>query len=124
MHANGVRIAMGTDTHNVPEMGCAARELELYVAHGMAPMDAIVASTRDAAQAIGLGADLGTLEAGKIADLIAVRGDPVADVRVLQNDSNIALVMKEGRVYIDRMAAVPRLVRHSEPGQWRIIDRA
>jgi imidazolonepropionase-like amidohydrolase len=123
MRERGVRIAMGTDIHNVPEMGCAARELELYVLHGMTPMEAIQASTRDAAQAIGLGADLGTLEEGKLADLIAVRGDPLSDIRLLQDADNIALVMKEGRIYVDRMGGAPRLVRHPEPGRWKIIDR-
>ena len=123
MRAAGVRIAMGTDIHNVPEMGCSARELELYVADGMSPMGAIQTATRDAAQAIGLGDDIGTIEPGKLADLIAVRGDPEADVRVLQEAANIALVMKDGRVYVDRLADVPRLVRHPEPTQWKIIDR-
>ena len=123
MRAAGVRIAMGTDIHNVPEMGCAARELELYVTHGMSPLEAIATTTRDAAEAIGLGDDLGTIEPGKLADLIAVRGDPAVDVRVLQDAANIALVMKEGRVYVDRLADVPRLVRHPEPTQWKIIDR-
>ena len=62
MHAAGVRIAMGTDIHNVPEMGCASRELELYVSEGMSPMEAIETATRDAAQAIGVGDDIGTIE--------------------------------------------------------------
>jgi imidazolonepropionase-like amidohydrolase len=123
MRESGVRIAMGTDVHNVPEMGTSAKELELYVKHGMSPMDAIVSATRNAAQAIGLGDQLGTLEAGKIADLVAVRGDPLSDIRLLQERSNIALVMKEGRVYVDRMAETPRLVRHPEPGAWKLIDR-
>lgn len=123
MRESGVRIAMGTDIHNVPEMGCAAKELELYVMHGMSPMEAIDTATRNAAQALGLGAELGALEAGKIADVIAVRGDPLSDIRVLQDPANIALVMKEGRVYVDRFAATPRLVRHPEPGAWKIIDR-
>jgi imidazolonepropionase-like amidohydrolase len=123
MRESGVRIAMGTDIHNVPEMGCAAKELELYVMHGMSPMEAIDTATRNAAQALGLGAELGALEAGKIADVIAVRGDPLSDIRVLQDPANIALVMKEGRIYVDRFAAVPRLVRHPEPGAWKIIDR-
>ena len=123
MRESGVRIAMGTDIHNVPEMGSAAKELELYVAHGMSAMEALQASTRDAAQAIGLGDSVGTLEAGKLADMIAVRGDPIADIRILQQPSGIAMVMKEGRVYVDRMSGAQRTVRHAETGAWKIIDR-
>jgi imidazolonepropionase-like amidohydrolase len=123
MRQAGVRIAMGTDIHNVPEMGCAARELELYVDNGMSPLEAISSATRDAASALGLAADLGTIEVGKIADIIAVRGNPATDITVLQDADNIALVIKEGRLYVDRMAATARLVRHAEPGQWKIIDR-
>jgi imidazolonepropionase-like amidohydrolase len=123
MRESGVRIAMGTDIHNVPEMGCAAKELELYVAHGMSPMEAIGTATNCAAQALGLDSELGTLEAGKLADVVAVRGDPLADITLLQDPANIALVLKEGAVYVDRLAEVPRLVRHPEPGTWKIIDR-
>jgi imidazolonepropionase-like amidohydrolase len=123
MRESGVRIAMGTDIHNVPEMGSAAKELELYVEHGMSAMEALQASTRDAAQAIGLGDTLGTLEVGKLADLVAVRGDPIADIRILQQPSAVSMVMKEGCVYVDRMSGVPRTVRHPEPGAWKIIDR-
>jgi imidazolonepropionase-like amidohydrolase len=104
-------------------MGCAAKEIELYVVHGMAPMDAIQSATRNAAQALGLDDRLGVLEAGKLADIVAVRGDPLSDIRVLQDPANITLVMKEGRVYVDRMGPVPRLVRHPEPGSWKMIDR-
>jgi imidazolonepropionase-like amidohydrolase len=123
MRQAGVRIAMGTDIHNVPEMGCAARELELYVDNGMSPLEAISSATRDAASALGLAGDLGTIEVGKIADIIAVHGNPATDITVLQDANNIALVIKEGRVYVDRIAATARLVRHAEPGQWKIIDR-
>jgi imidazolonepropionase-like amidohydrolase len=123
MRQAGVRIAMGTDIHNVPEMGCAARELELYVDNGMSPLEAISSATRDAASALGLAADLGTIEVGKIADIIAVRGNQATDITVLQDANNIALVIKEGRLYVDRIAATARLVRHAEPGQWKIIDR-
>jgi len=123
MRESGVRIAMGTDIHNVPEMGSAAKELELYVLHGMSPMDAIGTATRNAAEALGLGNNLGTLEVGKLADLIVVRGNPLEDIRLLQDASNIALVMKEGRIYVDRMTEVPRLLRHPEPSAWKIIDR-
>jgi imidazolonepropionase-like amidohydrolase len=123
MRQAGVRIAMGTDIHNVPEMGCAARELELYVDNGMSPLEAISSATRDAASALGLDSDLGTIEVGKVADIIAVRGNPATDIGVLQDANNITLVIKEGRLYVDRMASTPRLVRHCEPGQWKIIDR-
>jgi len=123
MHEAGACIAMGTDMHNVPEMGCSARELELYVSLGMTPMQAISSATRDAARAIGLGSDLGTIEPGKLADIIAVRGDPSVDVCVLQRAENIGLVIKEGRVFVDRLSPVHRLVRHPEPGKWKIIDR-
>jgi imidazolonepropionase-like amidohydrolase len=123
MRQAGVRIAMGTDIHNVPEMGCGARELELYVANGMSPLEAISSATRDAASALALGADLGTIEAGKIADLIAVRGNPAGDITLLQDANNIVFVMKEGNLYIDRTATPPRLVRHCELGQWKIIDQ-
>jgi imidazolonepropionase-like amidohydrolase len=123
MHESGVRIAMGTDIHNVPEMGSAARELELYVAHGMSPLEAIATATCNAAQALGLGSQLGTIEPGKLADLLAVKGNPADDVRVLQDPANIALVMKEGRLYVDRLSADNRGVRHPEPGRWKILDR-
>lgn len=123
MKAAGVRIAMGTDIHNVPEMGCAARELEIYVDEGMTPMQSIQTATRDAAEAIGLGDSIGTIEPGKFADILAVRGDPLDDIKVLQEADNIGMVMKEGAVYVDRLAPVPRTVRHPEPGVWRKIDR-
>lgn len=123
MKAAGVRIAMGTDIHNVPEMGCAARELEIYVDQGMTPMESIQTATRDAAEAIGVGGNIGTIESGKFADIIAVRGDPLEDIRVLQEADNIGMVMKEGGVYVDRLAASPQTVRHPEPGSWRKVDR-
>lgn len=123
MRESGVRIAMGTDIHNVPEMGCAAKELELYVANGMSPTEAITTATRNAAEALGLGSELGTLEAGKLADVVAVRGDPTSDIRLLQDPARVVIVMKAGRVYVDRAAATPRLARHPEPPRWKIIDR-
>ena len=72
---SGVRIAMGTDSGVTPH-GRNLRELALMVEGGMAPAAALEATTRSAAQLLGLDADLGTLEAGKIADLVLVDGDP------------------------------------------------
>ena len=73
----GVRIAMGTDSGVTPH-GRNLRELELMVAGGMSPADALVATTRSAAELMGVGERLGTLEAGKLADLVIVDGDPYA----------------------------------------------
>jgi imidazolonepropionase-like amidohydrolase len=74
----GVRIAMGTDSGVTPH-GRNLRELELMVEHGgMTPAQALVATTRSAAELMGLEADLGTLEPGKLADVVVVTGDPFA----------------------------------------------
>ena len=82
MHKAGVKIAMGTDMGFEPHMGTNAAELEIYVKLGMNPMDAILTATRNAAQAIKLGHELGTIEADKLADIIAVNGDPLEGHRV------------------------------------------
>jgi imidazolonepropionase-like amidohydrolase len=93
-HARGVKIAFGTDA-GVSKHGRNADEFELMVQHGMSPMEAIVAATVNAADLLGLADDIGTLEAGKAADLIAVDGDPLQDVRVLKH---VIFVMKAGRI--------------------------
>jgi imidazolonepropionase-like amidohydrolase len=72
----GVRIAMGTDSGVTPH-GRNLRELELMVAGGMTPAAALEATTRSAAQLLGVDADLGTVEEGKVADLVVVGGDPL-----------------------------------------------
>lgn len=77
----GVRIAMGTDSGVTPH-GQNLRELSLMVEGGMTPMQAIVATTRSAAELMGLEGELGTLEPGKRADLVVVNGDPL-DVATL-----------------------------------------
>ena len=71
----GVRIAMGTDSGVTPH-GHNLRELELMVECGMTPAGALEAATRSAAELMGLEADLGTLEAGKLADVVVLEGDP------------------------------------------------
>lgn len=88
----GVKIAFGTDA-GVSLHGRNADEFELMVQHGMTPVQAIVAATVNGADLLGLGAEIGTLEAGKYADLVAVRGDPLADVAVLKD---VERVMKGG----------------------------
>ncbi len=88
----GVKIAFGTDA-GVSKHGRNADEFELMVKHGMTPAAAIVAATVNAADLLGLGAEIGSLEPGKRADLIAVDGDPLQDVTVLKR---VAFVMKDG----------------------------
>ena len=102
--------------------GSNAAELEIYVKLGMKPMDAILTATRNAAQALKMEKDLGTLEAGKYADLIAVDGDPLKNIRCLQEKKNIKIVMKEGRIYADRRPGQAKNVVNVKPGDWKIID--
>jgi imidazolonepropionase-like amidohydrolase len=90
--AAGVKVAMGTDSGVTPH-GRNLRELELMVEGGMSPLDAIVATTRSAAELMGLDQELGTLEPGKRADLVVVDGDPL-DVATLGD--RVASVYKDG----------------------------
>ena len=99
----GVKMAMGTDCGHVFPPGANSWELELYVKKlGMSPSDALLLSTRNAADALGKLESLGTLEKGKTADLIVVNGNPLSNIKVLQDHNNIKLVMKEGVVEVDR----------------------
>jgi imidazolonepropionase-like amidohydrolase len=91
----GVKIVFGTDCGVGPH-GDNAREFELMVEAGMSPMEAIRSATSVAAEFLGIQDRLGTLEPGKLADIIAVEGDPLADIRRLQD---VSFVMKEGVVY-------------------------
>lgn len=122
MHRAGVTLALGTDTQLDPEMGASAGELELYVELGMSPMEAILTATRNAAKAIGVDAVTGTLEPGKYADVIAVEGNPLADIRLLQDREKIKLVMKEGKLYVDRREGRRKEVIHDESRNWIQID--
>ena len=91
----GVKIAFGTDQGLVPH-GQNAKEFPLMVKAGMAPMDAIIASTGSAADLIGDTADIGSVRPGRYADIVAVDGDPLADITILEH---VAFVMKGGVVY-------------------------
>lgn len=100
----GVPIAMGTDTGVGPH-GSNAEELALMVEGGMTPMQAIVATTKTAAACARIGDLTGTIEVGKRADLIGVRGDPIADIAILQDKECIPLVMKDGIAHKDLITA-------------------
>lgn len=90
----GVPIAFGTDASVYPS-GLNAREFAVLVEVGMTPLAAIRSATLDAARLLGLQERLGVIEAGKLADIIAVEGDPLTDVRTLET---VGFVMKGGRV--------------------------
>ena len=91
----GVRIAMGTDT-GVGKHGTNAGELQLMVDQGMSPMAAIVATTKTAAECVRVSHLVGTIEAGKRADILAVRRNPLENVSILESQANFALIMKDG----------------------------
>ncbi len=93
----GVKIAYGTDAGVYPH-GFNARQFAWQVKYGQTPMEAIRSATIHAADLIGRGNEAGSLEPGKWADLIAVQGDPLQDVKVLEN---VSFVMKQGKVYKD-----------------------
>ena len=94
--ANNVRIALGTDAGVIPH-GTNGHEFTLMVEWGgMRPMDAIIAGTLNAAKLLGLDATLGSLEGGKIADIVAVSGDPLKDIKRMES---VVFVMKNGAVY-------------------------
>ncbi len=101
--ALGVKIVAGTDAggHGHP---ANAGELDCLVRAGMTPMQALQAATGWAAECLGQEADLGTVEAGKLADLVVVAGDPLADITVLRDTKRIALVIKDGAVAANRMS--------------------
>lgn len=90
---HGVKIAYGTDA-GVSKHGRNADEFEMLVQFGMTPAEAIQAATVNAAELLGIADQVGTLEAGKAADLIAVDADPLADVRVLKQ---VRYVMRSGQ---------------------------
>jgi imidazolonepropionase-like amidohydrolase len=91
----GVKIAFGTDQGVAPH-GENGKEFVYMVEAGMTPMAAIKSATAEAAKLVALDKELGTLEAGKIADLVATPGDPLKDINVM---TQVSFVMKGGKVF-------------------------
>ncbi len=91
----GVKIAFGTDI-GVCKFGQNGREFNLMVQNGMTPMQAIQSATVGGADLLGVADKLGSIKQGKFADLIAVRGDPMSNVRLLED---VRFVMKQGQIY-------------------------
>jgi len=86
----GVKMAFGTD-----QTGGNGEEFALLVQAGITPMDAILMATRNAADLIGAAQDIGSIAPGRYADIIAVKGDPIANIRTLEK---VSFVMKGGKV--------------------------
>jgi len=100
----GVPIAYGTDCgFNAIRHGNNALEMKYLVRHGMSPMEALMTATSRSAQCLGVDDRLGTVEEGKLADLVVVKGDPLADVTILEEKDKIGLVIKEGTIYANRL---------------------
>jgi imidazolonepropionase-like amidohydrolase len=91
----GVKMSFGTDAGVCPH-GINARQFAFMVKYGMTPMQAIQSATSNAADLLGKSDLLGSLKPGKYADIIAVSGNPLDDVRILEN---VKFVMKEGQIY-------------------------
>ena len=96
----GVKVVAGTDAGGFVH-GDNAREIELLVEKGLTPMQAIQAATGWAAECIGLDADVGSLEAGKYADLLVIDGDPLTDIGVLRKRDLFKLGLKGGDAFVD-----------------------
>lgn len=101
----GVKIAAGTDYFGPPlrAHGDNADEAITMVKYGMKPLDAILSATRNAAECIGVQDTVGTVERGKLADIIGVQGNPLEDITVLRK---VEFVMKEGKTYVSRQSTV------------------
>lgn len=99
----GVKVAMGTDQSHRLLVGENMVELEFMVESlGMSPMEVLVASTSRAAECIER-PDVGALEAGRRADVLVVEGDPLEDIRILQERDRLKLIMKDGEACRDRL---------------------
>jgi imidazolonepropionase-like amidohydrolase len=91
----GLKMSFGTDA-GVCAYGTSARQFAFMVKYGMTPMQAIQAATSNAADLLGHSNEFGSIKPGKYADIIAVAGDPLTDVRLLEN---VKFVMKDGKIY-------------------------
>jgi imidazolonepropionase-like amidohydrolase len=99
-----IPIAMGTDAGTPFNChGENLKEMELLVKAAMTPMEAVTATTKTASEVLGLEKKIGTLEKGKLADLIVVDGNPLKDIGVLQDKNRIQVIMKEGSFYKNQL---------------------
>jgi imidazolonepropionase-like amidohydrolase len=100
-HEAGVRLMMGSEAGFAitPYGHWHARELELFVQYlGMSPMEAILTATKNNTLALRNGSEVGSLESGKLADVLVVDGDPLQDIRILQDRSRLAVIVQGGTI--------------------------
>jgi imidazolonepropionase-like amidohydrolase len=101
--AAGVKIATGTDGIIDEQHGRNATELELMVRYGMSPLQAITAATKTSSQACRIDTLTGTLEVGKKADILVIESNPLDDIKILQDPSQLKIVMKAGQLFVDHL---------------------
>jgi imidazolonepropionase-like amidohydrolase len=110
----GVKVGAGTDAGGHMHL-INARELQCMVEVGMSPMQALQAATGWAAECLGIERDIGSIQAGKLADLVVVDGDPLQDITLFQNMQRIKMVFKEGQLCVDRRTS-PTTMPLPQPG--------
>jgi imidazolonepropionase-like amidohydrolase len=97
-HRAGVKVGMGTDAGTpFNRHGKNLQELPLLVEAGFTPSEALIATTKTAAELIGMGDDLGMIQEGRLADLIVCNGDPLQDVSLLTDPANISQIYQGGK---------------------------
>ena len=101
----GVKIALGTDGGGFGH-GNNAGELAYLVEAGMTPMQALAAATRMGTTCMGLGSETGVLRAGMLADFLVVEGNPLKNVRILENRDNLRLIVKDGVTYKNTLSTL------------------
>ena len=106
MREAGIRVLVGGDYGlNITPHGTYAKELQYFTEYfGFSPSEALQAATKHGGEAFMPEGHLGTLEQGKIADMVLLKGNPLEDITLLQNPDNIAAVIKEGEIYTDLLA--------------------
>ena len=100
---SGVKIATGSDAFVEQMHGKNAGELELMVRYGYTPMQAILAATKSGSEVCRVDDIVGTLEPGKIADILVIDGNPLDDISVLKDKNRILVVMKDGTCHLNKM---------------------
>jgi len=102
--AAGVKVVAGTDAGGYVH-AINAQELQNMVEQaGMTPSQALMAATGWAAECLGMADDIGTVEVGKLADLVLIDGDPLQNINILQEKDRIMMVLKSGLAFVDRLA--------------------